>query len=434
MSSSLYGTSAVSTLSSPLVCVCACPPACCCLPVLPRETSQHLEGVLPLEVRQGDGPTNVLSVAALGSVRDGVRRSGDCLGGRARGWLPTGCCCCCCCCYAAGELTITMIFFSRVDNIPCCIVVRFLNAAGQASHRSLWKYHFQGAKGLLFAVDSSDRQRMPEAKRELLELLEDDQLQDSIIIVLANKQDVPDSMSAQEVAEILSLGDVLGAGRPWFVQPTSAMCGEGVHEAMDWVLANLGKGGLGEGGAGKRGAGLLADKSRHYPEQHLKVAEVWRARQVAEDEEQQERAVGAGAYQRARKLCQREEAPSGSGVDEDESGLAEGRRDGGRERAHGDLDEYASGIAVVSGSASAAIDSGLLLPPRDAKALLLGLECEVPPSPSSSSIQPASSSSSVHYVGADGAGDNDEQDRDIPEGDTVPLRPALVHTVADLIA
>ena len=43
---------------------------------------------------------------------------------------------------------------------------------GQASHRSLWKYHFQGAKGLLFAVDSSDRQRLPEAKRELLELLQ----------------------------------------------------------------------------------------------------------------------------------------------------------------------------------------------------------------------------------------------------------------------
>ncbi len=27
--------------------------------------------------------------------------------------------------------------------------------------------------------------------------------------------------------------------RPWYVQPTSALCGEGLHEAMDWILAKL---------------------------------------------------------------------------------------------------------------------------------------------------------------------------------------------------
>ena len=37
---------------------------------------------------------------------------------------------------------------------------------GQHAHRALWRYHFQGSKGLLFAVDSSDRLRMHEAKRE----------------------------------------------------------------------------------------------------------------------------------------------------------------------------------------------------------------------------------------------------------------------------
>ena len=37
----------------------------------------------------------------------------------------------------------------------------------------------QGTKGLLFAVDSSDRQRIHEARRELLELLKDERLQES---------------------------------------------------------------------------------------------------------------------------------------------------------------------------------------------------------------------------------------------------------------
>ena len=126
---------------------------------------------------------------------------------------------------------------------------------GQAAHRPLWQYHFQGTKGLLFAVDSSDRQRISEAKRELHELLQNDKLQDSIVVVLANKQDVPDSMSAQEVAEHLDLCQVLGNQRRWFVQPTSAMCGEGVHEAMDWILANMGIGGGGRAALGGRAQG-----------------------------------------------------------------------------------------------------------------------------------------------------------------------------------
>jgi small GTP-binding protein len=157
---------------------------------------------------------------------------------------------------------------------------------GQASHRTLWKYHFQGTKGLLFAVDSSDRQRLPEAKRELHELLLEDKLQDVLVVVLANKQDRPDSLSAQEVSDFLALSSVLGSNRRWFVQPTSATCGEGVHEAMDWILANMGEGGGGEGGTGRKGAGILVDKGRHYPERHIKVAQSWRDRLLEEEREQ----------------------------------------------------------------------------------------------------------------------------------------------------
>jgi len=87
----------------------------------------------------------------------------------------------------------------------------------------------------------------------------------------------------------LDLCQVLGNQRRWFVQPTSAMCGEGVHEAMDWILANMGIGGGGEGGTGRKGAGVLVDKTRHYPERHLKVADKWRARQHAEEKEQREK-------------------------------------------------------------------------------------------------------------------------------------------------
>jgi len=144
---------------------------------------------------------------------------------------------------------------------------------GQAAHRPLWKYHFQGTKGLLFAVDSSDRQRIHEARRELLELLKDERLQGAIVIVLANKQDIPNAMSAQEIADSLGLSTAVGSKRKWFVQPTSAIYGEGINEAMDWLLANLG---LDSKGSANVNAGHDA---LHYPRSQLKIAEAWQAKQ-----------------------------------------------------------------------------------------------------------------------------------------------------------
>eukprot|EP00802_Teleaulax_amphioxeia_P013332 Tamp_13382.p1 GENE.Tamp_13382~~Tamp_13382.p1 ORF type:complete len:383 (+),score=56.76 Tamp_13382:528-1676(+) len=105
---------------------------------------------------------------------------------------------------------------------------------------------------------------------------QDEKLQEALVVVLANKQDRPESLSAQEVSEFLDLASVLGSHRRWFVQPTSAMCGEGVHEAMDWILANMGEGAGGEGGTGRKGSGILVDKGRHYPERQIKVAQAWR--------------------------------------------------------------------------------------------------------------------------------------------------------------
>lgn len=42
--------------------------------------------------------------------------------------------------------------------------------------------------GLIFVVDSSDRERVDEAKVELEKLLEEDELRDVVVLVFANKQ------------------------------------------------------------------------------------------------------------------------------------------------------------------------------------------------------------------------------------------------------
>ena len=58
---------------------------------------------------------------------------------------------------------------------------------------------------LIFVVDSNDRERISECRDELQRFLCEDELRDSILLVLANKQDLPNAMSVQEITDKLGL-------------------------------------------------------------------------------------------------------------------------------------------------------------------------------------------------------------------------------------
>lgn len=47
-----------------------------------------------------------------------------------------------------------------------------------------------GTQGLIFVVDSSDEQRMEEARQELHRIINDREMKDSLLLVFANKQDL----------------------------------------------------------------------------------------------------------------------------------------------------------------------------------------------------------------------------------------------------
>lgn len=42
--------------------------------------------------------------------------------------------------------------------------------------------------GLIFVVDSNDRERVGEAREELMRMLSEDELKDAVLLVFANKQ------------------------------------------------------------------------------------------------------------------------------------------------------------------------------------------------------------------------------------------------------
>lgn len=65
------------------------------------------------------------------------------------------------------------------------------DVGGQEKIRPLWRHYFSGTEGLIFVVDSNDRDRLKDAAYELKQILEDDCMRDVPVVVIANKQDLP---------------------------------------------------------------------------------------------------------------------------------------------------------------------------------------------------------------------------------------------------
>merc|ERR1712153_182008 len=107
------------------------------------------------------------------------------------------------------------------------------DVGGQDKIRKLWRYYYANTQGLIFVVDSNDRDRIEDAREELTKILDDDEMRDAVLLVFANKQDLPNAMPAAEVTEKLGLHSM--RNREWFIQSTCATTGDGLYEGLDWM-------------------------------------------------------------------------------------------------------------------------------------------------------------------------------------------------------
>lgn len=111
------------------------------------------------------------------------------------------------------------------------------DVGGQDKIRPLWRHYFEKTQGIIFVVDSNDRDRIEGAREELQKMLQEDELRDAILLVFANKQDLPNAMSAAEVTDKLGLQSL--RTREWYIQAACATTGDGLYEGLDWMSAAL---------------------------------------------------------------------------------------------------------------------------------------------------------------------------------------------------
>ena len=109
---------------------------------------------------------------------------------------------------------------------------------GQGKLMDLWKHYYEGTDCLIYVIDSSDRERMELNYETLNKMLLEPELEKACLLVYANKQDLPNAMTPQEVAEALGLKNLK---RKWNVQGCSATRGDGLMTGLDWVADYLSK-------------------------------------------------------------------------------------------------------------------------------------------------------------------------------------------------
>nr|KAF6310079.1 ADP ribosylation factor 4 [Myotis myotis] len=124
-----------------------------------------------------------------------------------------------------GEIvtTIPTIGFNveTVEYKNICFTV--WDVGGQDKIRPLWRHYFQNTQGLIFVVDSNDRER----------------IQEGVLLLFANKQDLPNAMAISEMTDKLGLQSL--RNRTWYVQATCATQGTGLYEGLDWLSNELSK-------------------------------------------------------------------------------------------------------------------------------------------------------------------------------------------------
>jgi len=109
---------------------------------------------------------------------------------------------------------------------------------GSQDARAFWRFYYQDTQAVIFVVDSSDTDRMEEAREDLHRMLTEHELWDAPLLVLANKSDLQQAIDARKITEYLQLYSL--SSRNWYIIETQATHPDPaeakLHAGLDWLV------------------------------------------------------------------------------------------------------------------------------------------------------------------------------------------------------
>jgi len=117
------------------------------------------------------------------------------------------------------------------------VTLNVWDIGGQKSIRPYWRNYFDHTDAMIYVIDSADQKRMEETGVELDQLLDEEKLDGVPVLIFANKQDLINAHTPEEISDGLNLSCI--NDRPWNIQPCSAKSGDGLKEGMEWIMSFL---------------------------------------------------------------------------------------------------------------------------------------------------------------------------------------------------
>jgi ADP-ribosylation factor protein 1 len=113
------------------------------------------------------------------------------------------------------------------------------DVGGRDKIRPLWRHYYANTSALVFVIDSNDRERIDEACEQLHKMTDEDELRNLPVLIFANKQDLPNVFTLDEIKEKLNLSKFDESNTKWHLQPSIATKNEGLNEGFQWLASTL---------------------------------------------------------------------------------------------------------------------------------------------------------------------------------------------------
>jgi len=132
------------------------------------------------------------------------------------------------------EDTIPTIGFNMKKVTKGNVTIKLWDIGGQPRFRGMWERYCRGVNAIVYVVDSADREKFEQSKQALLDLINKPPLAKIPLLVLANKNDLPTSASADEIIEVLDLKSI--QGREVCCYSISAKNSVNIDITLDWLI------------------------------------------------------------------------------------------------------------------------------------------------------------------------------------------------------
>lgn len=127
------------------------------------------------------------------------------------------------------------------------LIITTHDLGGHMSARRLWAEYFGSADGIVYIVDAADTIRFDEAKNELAQLLECEELQGVPFLILGNKIDRPEALPESSLKSVLGINvtsgkdtkEVREGERPLEVFMCSVVKTVGYADGFKWLAQYL---------------------------------------------------------------------------------------------------------------------------------------------------------------------------------------------------